>query len=542
MRVKKGSVTVFLSMLLTAVLVISLVLAEAARSSGLKLNAQQAGQAAIDSVLAGFDRELLEEYGLLFYDSGFGKGLPQYEDIEAEFETYFMENAGGGLNLLGGNIFTIASCDAEVTRLVCATDGDGAEFVRSVLEYYQYEAPMDLLAKAAEGLEAFNKADHADRSSESLPSGEDLVQMIEEAGIDDETEDSGTGTGKGIKDSGSEAGNVTEDETGDETGTTDEKGTKKFDTRRYQQEIENSPIGGVAAVKAHGWLNLVMPTGSTISGRTIRAGNLPSETIPYDSKALGNVETEGSSKLSLKERALFNEYILNTFPCYTDEVPEEAPDLHYEVEYILYGKDSDEANLKTVINRLMWVREGLNFIYACGNARMRREAFALAEVMVGWTEMPFLIPIVQYALIAAWAYAESICDLRILLENGKVPLYKDEVSWKLNLENVTGFLTGHTEGIHSSEEGLTYRDYLRVLLYGREISDSAFRTMDLIQLHMQQKNSGFLMASQVCSLTVRVHMEAQPMFTGMPVVYKNVGGAPGVLTMYRLEERFEGGY
>ena len=101
MRVKKGSVTVFLSMLLTAVLVISLVLAEAARSSGLKLNAQQAGQAAIDSVLAGFDRELLEEYGLLFYDSGFGKGLPQYEDIEAEFETYFMENAGGGLNVLG---------------------------------------------------------------------------------------------------------------------------------------------------------------------------------------------------------------------------------------------------------------------------------------------------------------------------------------------------------------------------------------------------------------------------------------------------------
>ena len=81
---KKGNVSVFLALLFPLVLALVLTLLESARYGGLRLQARNAGNAAADSVMAGYNRTLLRRYGLLFYDGSGGAGLISYEDLEEE--------------------------------------------------------------------------------------------------------------------------------------------------------------------------------------------------------------------------------------------------------------------------------------------------------------------------------------------------------------------------------------------------------------------------------------------------------------------------
>lgn len=55
------------------------------------------------------------------------------------------------------------------------------------------------------------------------------------------------------------------------------------------------------------------------------------------------------------DRLLMLEFLAETFPCYTSQSQEEG--LKYQVEYAIGRKNSDRENLKTVLDRLMMIRE-----------------------------------------------------------------------------------------------------------------------------------------------------------------------------------------
>ena len=58
------------------------------------------------------------------------------------------------------------------------------------------------------------------------------------------------------------------------------------------------------------------------------------------------------------------------------------------MEYLLGGKTSDRENLKKVVNKLLFVREGVNFLCIGGNARMRHEAELLAAALTAAIPIP----------------------------------------------------------------------------------------------------------------------------------------------------------
>lgn len=158
---RKGSVTVFVALVFPVLMALLLSIAESARFGGVKLRAGDAGAAAMDSVMAGYNRTLFNRYGLLFYDGGFNEGLVNFQKIEDEFCEYFEANTEKRTIFGSGSLFPISLESAEVTELVTATDYNGEIFMRSALEFFKFDAVGELVEMIKEQVKALGKGDEA---------------------------------------------------------------------------------------------------------------------------------------------------------------------------------------------------------------------------------------------------------------------------------------------------------------------------------------------------------------------------------------------
>lgn len=125
-------------------------------------------------------------------------------------------------------------------------------------------------------------------------------------------------------------------------------------------------------------------------------------------------------------------------------------------------------NLKYVVNRLLLMREGTNFVFALADPTMRRQAEALAVSLAGVTGAAILAPVVTTALLLAWAYGESLLDVQTLLSGGKVELVKNAENWKLSLSRLGKILEVLKECDEGGGQGLGYEEYLRLLLAAKQ--------------------------------------------------------------------------
>ena len=91
---------------------------------------------------------------------------------------------------------------------------------------------------------------------------------------------------------------------------------------------------------------------------------------------------------------------------------------------LIGGKDNDADNLRVTVDRLLLLREGLNMASLMAMPDKQSEAMALAVTLAGATVNPAIIEAVKYGILAAWAYVESVLDVRTLLDGGKISLVK----------------------------------------------------------------------------------------------------------------------
>ena len=176
-----------------------------------------------------------------------------------------------------------------------------------------------------------------------------------------------------------------------------------------------------------------------------------------------------------------NEYILSHFKYRTGGDKSKNSFFEYEVEYILYGKKSDEENRKAFRGDFVILRTTLNVahIYMC--PQKLEETLALAEIM---TPGPAAIA-TQLVLIGLWGAAEAENDARLLESGHAVPLLKTDQSWALDLESaVKNVFRNKPMGLNS-DEGYSYADYLRLFLYLERRDTKLLRMMDLIQLNFR---------------------------------------------------------
>ena len=161
---------------------------------------------------------------------------------------------------------------------------------------------------------------------------------------------------------------------------------------------------------------------------------------------------------------------------------EAGPWLDYQVEYLIGGKDTDIGNLESVCKRILAIREGMNYAYLLTDSAKQAECEALAIALVGATMIPGLVEAVKQAFLLAWAFAESVADIRTLLNGKKCAFWKGDGTWRTSLSGALD-LQNSASGFDEGEDagGLSYKDYLGMLLMTAGREKKTMRSLDIIE-------------------------------------------------------------
>ena len=209
--------------------------------------------------------------------------------------------------------------------------------------------------------------------------------------------------------------------------------------------------------------------------------------------------------------AMFNAYIFDKFPSYTDVHGEDSDkykdwcELAYVVEYILAGHDNDISNLNEVILKLSAVREATDFVHIVTDSPKRQQAFTLAVTLAGATGNMAAVKAAQYVIMGIWSYGESVLDVRRLLKGENLCVVKNRDDWKLSLENLIAmnFDSGQTgkedDPGHLIKGKFSYEDYLGTLLLMISQTTKNYRVMQAMELRLislgqtrfRMKNHGY---------------------------------------------------
>ena len=163
---------------------------------------------------------------------------------------------------------------------------------------------------------------------------------------------------------------------------------------------------------------------------------------------------------------------------YVDPLEDTA--LDYQIEYLIAGKEADSDNLRSIANRLCALREVANTIYLYSDAEKCAEAELVAAGLAALCLLPELTEVFKHTLLLGWAYAESVHDVKILLAEGRVPLLKDDASWYYDLEMALSLGDRGEEG-KNDLSGLSYEDYLRILMCFTDLDTLTTRAMNMVE-------------------------------------------------------------
>ena len=202
---------------------------------------------------------------------------------------------------------------------------------------------------------------------------------------------------------------------------------------------------------------------------------------------------------------LLGEYSLRFFHSYHKE--ESAHTTPYsnakglEVEYLLHGKKSDYENLSAQVTSLLAFRESMNFIHIMSDPEKLEAVEEFVTSFLAITANPVVIAVFSAFVIGIWALAQSLLDVKELLNDERVPLMHSLESWSLSLNHLLDFLSYLSgEEIPRENIGLSYEDYLRISLFTKgllsqaKINDSMLYCMEKnIQTSIRDKEPSFQM-------------------------------------------------
>ena len=436
-RRASGGITVFLTGMLVIFMTFILACVDAVRTYVIRVEAECIAQMGLDSVFAEYNRELLDRYDLFFIDTTYGYAQPSYGRTEAHLSAYMEANLHPEEDLALWNsrdFLDMELVGAEIVAASLATDDNGCDVRYQAVLYMRDKVGLALI----EDMQAH---------METVRDYEMDVRDVEQEAAENESEIDGMPLPQEQLEDGS----------------------------FVDAKIDN-PADGVNSSRFKGILYLVVKNTSAISKRVINPDN-------YVSHRECNVGSgaAGDEQATAVDEILFGEYLIEKCSYYGAE--QEGGELAYELEYILAGKSSDMENLKWVSGRLIMVREVANITYLYTDKKKVGEADALAWGLSIVALKPQMQPLIKNSLLFAWAYAESVQDVKILMSGGKVPLLKDKSTWHLSLDHMLDY-QNHLE--ESGEEGLDYITYLRLLLMLTNPDEKVMRFMDVVEMNLRR--------------------------------------------------------
>ncbi len=576
----RGSITVFLSMIMVVIMSLITMTLESARLACARLYLKQATKYSLESVFADYYVPLFKDYGLMFLDVTYG----EEENIVLEkYEKYL------SYNMKSSFFYAAEAKNVKVEDIIYAVEASGEGVRRQVYEYMKYKLPADFagdflvqfdyISQAGVLQEFFDKIKEVQNELEtvdrvlieinslidtlkayqekstkeglfetileiedSFQEYDELTEKVREYLLElsdkwlDEMEVSefvrgiirdeieallvysgGEGDVYGIEESKSRILKLKSllEEGGDIKA---EDMAELFDIE-IKLNVGEEVAGSFAGVNFNelletlsdvGLYSLICPYYSNISDKTIDpfynrnyaelVGSLTE--LPY-----------GTFIDEVLENICFAEYAVAMFSDYCNQ--EEDRPLAYETEYIIGGFYNEKDNINATIKELIGVREVLNLFYLMCDTQKKKEAHAVAISLAG-AGGSAAIKVVQYLIMAVWALGESLLDVRVLMSGGSVPVMKEDLDWRLDLQNLTDIFNviSTIDASHKPQAGAwEYSDYLRLVLFITEKDEQAFRIMDLIEEDIQNKYySEFYFNNCAYSMEVTGDFYLEPLF------------------------------
>lgn len=492
----KASITVFLS--LSCILFLSLICAvtESARIQGAKAQSANITGMGTFSLLGEFENELLEKYEIFSLDGTYGSGSFQLQKVNSRLQEYISYNTDPKKDIFSVWTFDpwrLELTDSKISGYALLTDNNGEAFYQQAVSYMKENIGTAALEKLLDYVKDTDEIEEKQETYEKNESENDGTISALEAEKQQKLDE--------LESEAQESGAV-----------------------EVLPEEQTNPLSEIAKLRKKSTLEIVT-WDKAISQKSVTLRTQPSKST----RQRGNLTLDAENS-GLTANVLFREYLLQHFPNYAEGTSGAA--LDYQAEYILGGKATDKNNLKYVVNRLLLIREGLNYAYCASDTQMSAQAGSLATTLTGFLGIPALTAATKHALLLAWAYGESLIDVRILLDGGKVPLMKSSGAWSLTLENLGRVTEILQSGAEDKKEGLTYKDYLRILLHMGKLSNQKMRALDLIQAQMRTVSGmeNFKVENCIVAVEVLANYRCGQVFLGLPQAVMGLTGRDTVFS------------
>lgn len=469
---KKASITVFLTMLILLSASFFFSLLETARIRGLGTKADIVSDAALESVFAEYQKEVYENYGLLMLDCAYGNGNFAIENVERHLQEKNLNN----LKQSEKELYGINLTECKMTGYQLLTDDGGNVFRHLAARTAKREALVQEVDDFAEEIQQKETLEQENGTVEKRL--EEANKTIEEAEQAKQAEN-------------------TEEKVGD------------ISAQKPQEEVKN-PIVDANQWKKSAVLSLVVRDESQLSNKAIALEH----TLEHRQKETGNLPVQGA----ILEELWFVKYLETHMGSYRQISSNHA--LDYEWEYILNGESSDRDNLKETVKSLIMIREIANMGYLIQDQQKCIEAEELAVALMGWSMNPPVVDATKWGILAAWAYSESILDVRALLEGRRIAWIKNAEQWTTGI-NQTGEAVDGFAMAKDCENGWDYLKYLQFLICMKKDSAVNYRSMDIIEVNtnaMYEKS--IQMDHMMTGCESRVSYEAEPLFWNMITIQR----------------------
>lgn len=408
---------------------------------------------AVENLFAEYQKELWEVYGVFALEGSYETGTFN-EDLLKERLSYY--GAGG--------------IEQEIARIQLLTDQGASAFYEQVTAYMENKYGLDKVKKFVGQTDTWKAGQEAGKSYE-----------MDEAKTEQELQ-----------------------------GVLSEK--------EGELPEEENPLSHVAKLKRAPLLELIMPKGQAVSEKDISLN----ETVSHRKRTQGYGDfSDVADNSGTMNKLLFGEYVLEHFQMASDSEENQKENgqsemygvLDYELEYILEGKASDRENLEAVAGKLLLARFVSDYAYIRADTQKKAEAEAVALALCTVIGMPEIAESAAQGVLLAWAYGEAIMDLRTLIGGGKVPLVKNGDDWKLSLSGLmklgsdeeTGTDISGSDEAGNTEDGLSYREYLRMLLFLETPENLGMRTLDLIEQNLRNKYGQTFFQADACVSRIEFH-------------------------------------
>lgn len=416
---KKGYITVFFALVFTVIMSFVLSVFQGVRINAVRLKAECAVSVAENAVLSEYQPELLEMFDLFYVDTSYKSGNPDYHQVENHLWKYIEKNEKTGL------------ASVEVFEITMATDSRGVPFRKQISDYMEDKIGFSYVQELT-----------------------GLFQTVSREGF--------------LKD------DLVVENRVDETWQNALTKSSEIPEKTWKKVEKIYPVDKSGSVRNSFLLHQVINDKTVISKKSVDVKSLVSNRECV-------VGTGTEDKLTFTDKIYFVGYVFDKFSYYKGEIAENP--LDYEIEYLISGKNNDYDNLSAVASKLLLIKEGINLAYLMTDSEKMSLIKDISAVLAALVVCPELEPVLNVVFVGLWSYAESVSDVKILLNGGKVPLMKTKESWNTDLDSGFGIVERNNK---QDQKGMDYKQYLEMLLMFSNNEKLTFRCMDLMEMHIRR--------------------------------------------------------